>query len=162
MSEPDPRTLRRTDFDAVRPVPTRWSDNDMFGHLNNAVYLELFDSVLNAWMQEETGIDEMVAPTLGVVAETSCRYYREVAFPTTLDVGVRAKRIGTTSVVFEFGVFSPGVDEIAAHGLWAQVYVDRETRRPVPIPDAVRKHLEAAVATRAARAATPDTAGSPR
>jgi acyl-CoA thioester hydrolase len=150
MSEPDPRTLRRTDFDAVRPVPTRWSDNDMFGHLNNAVYLELFDSVLNAWMQEETGIDEMVAPTLGVVAETSCRYYREVAFPTTLDVGVRAKRIGTTSVVFEFGVFSPGVDEIAAHGLWAQVYVDRETRRPVPIPDAVRTHLEAAVATRAA------------
>lgn len=106
MSEPDPRTLRRADFDAVRPVPTRWSDNDMFGHLNNAVYLELFDSVLNAWMQEEIGIDE-----------------------------------------------------IAAHGLWAQVYVDRMTRRPVPIPDAVRTHLESAVA---ARAANPDTAGSPR
>ena len=139
MSEPDPRTLRREHFDAVRPVPTRWSDNDMFGHLNNAVYLELFDSVLNAWMQEETGIDEMVAPALGVVAETSCRYYREVAFPSTLDVGVRANRIGTTSVVF------------AAHGLWAQVYVDRETRRPVPIPDAVRSHLESAVAARGPR-----------
>ena len=138
MTRPDPRTLRREDFDALEPVPTRWSDNDMFGHLNNAVYLELFDSV--------TGIDESVAPTLGVVAETSCRYYREVAFPVTVDVGVRADRLGRTSVVFEFGVFLPGEPEIAAHGLWAQVYVDRVTRRPVPIPDAVRAHLEAAVA----------------
>ena len=65
MTEPDPRALTRADFDAIRPVPTRWSDNDMFGHLNNAVYLELFDSVLNAWMQAETGIDENTAPTLG-------------------------------------------------------------------------------------------------
>ena len=149
MTEPDLRALTREDFDVLQPVTTRWSDNDMFGHLNNAVYLELFDSVLNTWMQEETGIDEMVAPALGVVAETRSRYYREVACPSTLDVGVRANRIGNTSVVFEFGVFSPGADDIAAHGLWAQVYVDRETRRPVPIPDAVRTHLEAAVAVRA-------------
>ena len=150
MTEPDPRRLRREDFDALEPVPTRWSDNDMFGHLNNAVYLELFDSVLNAWMQRETGIDENVAPTLGVVAETSCRYYREVSFPVTVDVGVRADRLGRTSVVFEFGVFLPGEPEIAAHGLWAQVYVDRVTRRPVPLPDAGRAHLVAAVASRPA------------
>ena len=150
MTDPDPRALLREDFDALEPVPTRWSDNDMFGHLNNAVYLELFDSVLNAWMQRETGIDENVAPTLGVVAETSCRYYREVAFPVTVDVGVRARRIGRTSVMFEFGVFVPDAAEIAAHGLWAQVYVDRVTRRPVPLPDAVRSHLEACVAARPA------------
>ena len=110
----------------------------MFGHLNNAVYLELFDSVLNAWMQAETGIDENTAPTLGVVAETSCRYYREVSFPVTVEVGVRSNRLGRTSVLFEFGVFLPDDEQIAAHGLWAQVYVDRVTRRPVPIPDAVR------------------------
>jgi acyl-CoA thioester hydrolase len=150
MTEPDPRTLTRADFDALRPVPTRWSDNDMFGHLNNAVYLELFDSVLNAWMQAETGIDENVAPVLGVVAETSCRYYREVSFPVTLDVGVRVRRLGRTSVMFEFGVFGPDADEIAAHGLWAQVYVDRATRRPVPMADAVRAHLEGVVAARPA------------
>ena len=148
MTEPDPRALTRADFDALRPVPTRWSDNDMFGHLNNAVYLELFDSVLNAWMQAETGIDENVAPALGVVAETSCRYYREVSFPVTVDVGVRANRLGRTSVLFEFGVFLPDDERIAAHGLWAQVYVDRETRRPVPMPDAVRTHLEGAVSGR--------------
>ena len=148
MTEPGPRDLRRDQCDEVSSATLRWADNDMLGHLNNAVYLELFDSVLNAWMQAETGIDENVAPTLGVVAETSCRYYREVSFPVTVDVGVRANRLGRTSVLFEFGVFLPDDERIAAHGLWAQVYVDRESRRPVPMPDAVRTHLEGAVAGR--------------
>ena len=79
MTEPDPRALTRADFDAIRPVPTRWSDNDMFGHLNNAVYLELFDSVLNAWMQAETGIDENTAPTLGVEAPVTGTHHRGAA-----------------------------------------------------------------------------------
>ena len=148
MTEPDPRRLTRADFDAVRPVPTRWSDNDMFGHLNNAVYLELFDTVLNAWMMRETGIDESVAPVLGVVAEASCRYYQEVAFPGPVDVGVRVARLGRTSVVFEFGLFLEDTTAIATHGEWVQVYIDRESRRPVPIPLVVRDHLEAAVARR--------------
>ena len=148
IDERDERDLTSRDFPVHWPVLTRWTDNDMFGHLNNAVYLELFDSVLNAWMQAATGIDENVAPTLGVVAETSCRYYREVSFPVTVDVGVRANRLGRTSVLFEFGVFLPDDERIAAHGLWAQVYVDRETRRPVPMPDAVRTHLEGAVSGR--------------
>jgi acyl-CoA thioester hydrolase len=146
------KDLTANDFPVHWPVLTRWTDNDMFGHLNNAVYLELFDSVLNAWMQAETGIDENTAPTLGVVAETSCRYYREVSFPVTVEVGVRANRLGRTSVLFEFGVFLPDEEQVAAHGLWAQVYVDRESRRPVPIPDAVRTHLAAVAATRAGSA----------
>ncbi len=129
-------------------MPTRWSDNDMFGHLNNAVYLELFDSVLNAWMQAETGIDENVAPTLGVVARRAAATSAEVSFPVTVDVGVRANRVGRTSVLLRVGVFLPDDGQVAAHGLWVQVYVDRESRRPVPIPDAVRAHLEAAIAAR--------------
>ena len=149
MSEIPARDLRREDFDELGPVTTRWSDNDMFGHLNNAVYLELFDTVLNAWMMRETGIDESTAPVLGVVAETTCRYFAEVAFPGPVDVGVRVQRLGRTSVVFDFGLFLPGVDDIATYGEWVQVYIDRETRRPVPIPDAVRFHLESAVAARA-------------
>lgn len=159
MTEPEPRSLRREHFDELAPVTTRWSDNDMFGHLNNSVYFELFDTVLNAWMMRETGIDESVAPVLGVVAEASCRYYEEVAFPGTVDVGVRVTRIGRTSVVFGFGLFVAGVEEIATHGEWAQVYIDRETRRPVPIPDVVRDHLEGAVARRPVLAA--DLAGDP-
>ena len=127
----------------------------MFGHLNNAVYLELFDTVLNAWMMRETGIDESVAPVLGVVAETTCRYFAEVAFPEPVDVGVRVTRLGRTSVVFEFGLFLEDTSEIATHGEWVQVYIDRETRRPVPIPDVVRAHLEGAVARRPVLAGEP-------
>jgi len=148
MTEPDPRALTRDDFDELAPVTTRWSDNDMFGHLNNSVYFELFDTVLNAWMMRETGIDESVAPVLGLVAEASCRYYTEVAFPGVVDVGVRVTRIGNSSVVFGFGLFVPESEQIATHGEWAQVYIDRETRRPVPIPDVVRTHLENAVGRR--------------
>jgi acyl-CoA thioester hydrolase len=147
-SSADRRALRRGDFDAVEPVTTRWSDNDMFGHLNNAVYLELFDSLLNAWMMAGTGVDEATAPVRGVVAESSCRYYAEVAYPGAVDVGVRVVRIGRTSLVLEFGLFVAGREEIATHGEWAQVYVDRETRRPAPIPDAVRGFLESVVAAR--------------
>ncbi|MGB7982852.1 MAG: thioesterase family protein [Candidatus Nanopelagicales bacterium] len=155
MTEPDPRALTREDFDVLQPVTTRWSDNDMFGHLNNAVYLELFDTVLNAWMMRETGIDESVAPVLGVVAETTCRYLAEVAFPEPVEVGVRVARLGRTSVVFEFGLFLEDTIAIATHGEWVQVYIDRETRRPVPIPDEVRAHLEGTVARRPVLAGEP-------
>ncbi|MEO5608197.1 MAG: thioesterase family protein [Ornithinibacter sp.] len=148
----DPRDLVRDDVDELTAVTTRWSDNDMFGHLNNAVYYELFDSALNAWMIRETGVDESNAPVVGVVAESSCRFYAEVAYPGDLEVGVRVERIGTTSVVFELGLFVPGRLEVAAHGRWAQVYIDRLTRHPVPVPDAVRSMLESAVAARPDRA----------
>ncbi len=159
MTEPGPRDLRRDDFDELSPVTTRWSDNDMFGHLNNAVYLELFDTVLNAWMMRETGVDETVSDVIGVVAESSCRYYAEVSFPGSVDVGVRVARIGRTSTVLELGLFVAGMVEIAAHGEWVQVYIDRVSRRPVPIPDVVRAHLERSLARREPRAGRGDGAG---
>jgi acyl-CoA thioester hydrolase len=148
VSDASPRDLTRADFDALDTVTTRWADNDMFGHLNNAVYLELFDTVLNAWMMRGTGIDERTAPVQGLVVESSCRYYAEVAFPGPLEIGVRVARIGRTSAVVEFGLFVPGDPAVRAHGEWAQVYVDAETRRPTPIPDAVRAFFEATVAGR--------------
>jgi acyl-CoA thioester hydrolase len=145
---PDPRTLTRADFDARSTVTTRWADNDMFGHLNNAVYLELFDSVLNEWLMEGTGIDESTASVQGVVAESSIRFYSEVSYPGSLEIGVRVERIGRTSGVFELGLFTPGVETVAAHCRWAQVYVGRVDRRPTPLPDAVRSFLERTVASR--------------
>ncbi len=146
----DPRALLRSDVDDLSTVTTRWSDNDMFGHLNNAVYYELFDSALNAWMMRGTGIDENTAPVVGVVAESSCRFYAEVAYPGDVEVGVRVERIGTRSVTLELGLFVSGRDAVTAHGRWAQVYIDRETRQPVPVPDPVRAMLEAAIARRPA------------
>lgn len=149
----DPRDLTRGDVDELATVTTRWSDNDMFGHLNNAVYYELFDSALNAWVIRETGIDESHAAVVGVVAESSCRFYAEVAYPGDLEVGVRVERLGARSVTFELGLFTPGRGDVLAHGRWAQVYIDRETRQPAPVPAPVRAMLEGAVAARSGKAA---------
>ena len=142
MTDRDPRSLTRADFDGLDTVTTRWADNDMFGHLNNAVYLELFDSVLNDWLVRGTGVDERTAAAQGVVAESTVRYFAEVAYPGALEIGVRVARVGRTSAVLELGLFAPGVEAIAAHCTWVQVYVDTVTRRPTPLPDVVRSLLE--------------------
>jgi acyl-CoA thioester hydrolase len=134
---PDPRDLVRSDFEVLWPVTTRWSDNDMFGHLNNAVYYQLFDTAINGWIERTAGIDPMTTTAQAVVAQSSCRYFREVHFPQALTVALRPARIGRTSVTYEIGLFAED-GPLAAFGEWVHVYVDRETRRPVPIPDAVR------------------------
>lgn len=146
------------DFGVHWPVQTRWTDNDMFGHLNNAVYYQLFDTAINSWIGSRAGVDPMAAPWLGVVAESSCRYLAEVAFPSDLVVGLAVTRLGTSSVTYRTGLWAAGPDarlaagpdarltagpdaRLAAVGSWVHVYVDRQTRRPVPIPDPVRTLL---------------------
>lgn len=138
------------DFGVHWPVQTRWTDNDMFGHLNNAVYYQLFDTAINSWIGSRAGVDPMAAPWLGVVAESSCRYLAEVAFPTDLVVGLAVTRLGTSSVTYRTGLWAAGPDarlaagpdaRLAAVGSWVHVYVDRQTRRPVPIPDPIRTLL---------------------
>ncbi len=137
----DPRTLTRSDFAVEWPVTTRWSDNDMFGHLNNAVYYQLFDTTINGWLERSTGRDPMATQERAVVAESSCRYFSELRFPEPLTVTLRVARVGRTSLVYELGVFT-AADPIAAFGTWVHVFVDRDTGRPVPIPDAVRSLAE--------------------
>lgn len=147
----DPRTLTLADFPVHRPVTTRWSDNDMYGHLNNAVYYELFDSAINGWQAEHATIDPLTDATQGVVAESGCAFYAEVAFPAPLVVGLRVARLGTSSVTYELGLFvdpdravapDPG---IKALGHWVHVEIDAVTRRPTPIPAHLRTLMEQAV-----------------
>ena len=147
---PDPLTLRRGDFDEIARVSTRWADNDMFGHLNNAVYYELFDSAINAWVIREAGVDETVAPEIGVVVESGCRFVRELAYPEPVDVAIRVERLGRTSITYRLALFAAHDEEVAAVGRWVHVYIGRESRRPVPIPAPVREMLHAAVARRPA------------
>ncbi|EWT02361.1 4-hydroxybenzoyl-CoA thioesterase [Intrasporangium oryzae NRRL B-24470] len=146
----DPRTLTLADFPVRRPVTTRWSDNDMYGHLNNAVYYELFDSAINAWQAEHLTIDPMTDATQGVVAESGCVFYGEVAFPSPLVVGLRVVRIGTSSVTYQLGLFldpdraSDPDPAVKALGHWVHVEIDAASRRPTPIPDGLRALMEAA------------------
>jgi len=142
------RDLMSSDFPVHWPVHTRWTDNDMFGHLNNAVYYALFDTAINAWINTSTGVDPVTAPWLGVVAESGCRYFAELKFPDPLVVGLAVTRLGTSSVTYRLAMFEPddgSPSAAAAVGHWVHVYVDRSTRRPVPIPDAIRALLEPAV-----------------
>jgi acyl-CoA thioester hydrolase len=149
MASPDERSLTSRDFPVHWPVSTRWTDNDMFGHLNNAVYYELFDTAINAWINTTVAVDPVAAPWLGVVAESGCRYFAELQFPDPLVVGLAVTRLGTSSVTYRLAVFETHGEPRAAHpvaavGHWVHVYVDRNTRRPVPIPEAVRALLASA------------------
>ncbi|MEO7235559.1 MAG: thioesterase family protein [Lapillicoccus sp.] len=145
------RSWTRRDFPVLLAMPTRWADNDMFGHLNNAVYYELFDTAINGWLAGAGGVDAATTPELGVVAESGCIFYREVGFHQPLTVGMRVERLGRSSVTYALGVFGGGPDDgpsdpaeatVAAVGHWVHVYVDRTTRRATPMPDAVRTALQ--------------------
>ncbi len=145
---PAPDGLTSRDFPVLWPVPTRWADNDMFGHLNNAVYYQLFDTAINGWINTNTEVDPVTTPAQGIVAESGCRYFSELHFPQQLVVGVAVTRLGRTSVTYRLGVLraagepdAPEPQPVAALGHWVHVYVDRTSRRPVPIPDPIRSLL---------------------
>ena len=131
------------DFPVHWPVTTRWADNDMFGHLNNAVYYALFDTAINGWINTTVGIDPLTVPWLGVVAESGCRYLAELRFPEPLSVGLAVTRLGNSSVTYRLGLWAQG-GPVAAVGHWVHVYVERAGRRPVPIPEPIRALLEKA------------------
>jgi acyl-CoA thioester hydrolase len=149
---PAPDGLTSRDFPVLWHVGTRWADNDMFGHLNNAVYYQLFDTAINAWINTSTGLDPLNTPALGIVAESGCRYFSELHFPENLAVGLAVTRLGRSSVTYRLGVFRAAKQNdakpITALGHWVHVYVDRATRKPVPIPDAIRSLLSTACVDR--------------
>jgi acyl-CoA thioester hydrolase len=143
--------LTSRDFPVHWPVLTRWADNDMFGHLNNAVYYQLFDTAINGWIGTNVALDPVTTSAQGIVAESGCRYFSELHFPQRLVVGVAVTRLGNSSVTYRLGIF-PGAEElrvdepqaIAAIGHWVHVYIDKTTRRPTPIPDDIRALLSTA------------------
>lgn len=123
-------------------IPTRWHDNDVYGHVNNTVYYQWFDTAVNGWLIEAGLLDIEGGDPIGLVVETGCRYARSLAFPQTIEIGLALARLGTTSVTYHLGVFGEGEDAAAAEGVFTHVYVDRASRRPTPLPEAWRVVLQ--------------------
>jgi acyl-CoA thioester hydrolase len=141
MTSDDARALRRADFAVQRQLPTRWSDDDTYGHVNNTVHYLMFDTAVNGWLIEASGVDIRHLPAVGLVVETSCRYFAELRFPEVVTAGIALEKLGTSSVVYRLALFGEQQDEPAAAGRFVHVYVDREGRRPTPVPDEIRRAL---------------------
>jgi acyl-CoA thioester hydrolase len=123
-------------------LSTRWMDNDVYGHINNVVYYSLFDTAVNGYLIEAGALDIHRGDVIGLVVETHCNYFAPLEFPTAIDAGLRVARIGGSSVRYEIGLFAEGHATTAACGHFIHVYVDRATRRPAPLPDALSRALQ--------------------
>jgi acyl-CoA thioester hydrolase len=137
--QPEPRSAYRT----FRTISTRWMDNDAYGHVNNVVYYSWFDTVVNAHLIEQGALDIEHGETIGLVVETQCNYFSSIAFPQTVEAGLRVAHIGKSSVRYEVGLFAQGEPLTAAKGHFIHVYVDRVTRRPAQVAGPLKSVLEA-------------------
>jgi acyl-CoA thioester hydrolase len=146
MSRPDePRAtpLPRRHFAHFQTLTTRWMDNDIYGHMNNVVHYALFDTAVNAYLIEAKALDIHTGAVIGLVVKTQCEYFDSLAYPQVVHAGLRVADIGHSSVHYEVGLFADAAHSAAAVGQFVHVYVDRQTRRPVPLPDNLRAALAA-------------------
>jgi acyl-CoA thioester hydrolase len=123
-------------------IGTRWMDNDVYGHVNNVVYYSYFDTAVNGYLIEAGYLDIAASPVIGLVVETSCRYFSPIAFPDRVTAGIRVTHRGTSSVRYEIGLFRNNEVQAAAQGYFVHVYVDRATTRPVPLPEKLQRALD--------------------
>jgi acyl-CoA thioester hydrolase len=124
------------------PITTRWMDNDVYGHVNNVVYYAFFDTVINRYLIEVGGLDIHEGTVIGLAVETSCTFAGSVRFPEAVIAGLRVAHLGKSSVRYEVGIFVDGDDAARAFGAFTHVFVDRKTRRPVPIEGVLRDALD--------------------
>ena len=129
-------------YPATYTITTRWEDEDVYGHVNNVVYYSFFDTAVNGYLIESTGVDIRRLDAYGIVAETSCQFLRELRFPGDVDAGLKVTKLGTSSVVYEIGLFQGNDEEPAAVGRFVHVYVSGDDRAVTPIPDVIRTVLE--------------------
>jgi acyl-CoA thioester hydrolase len=140
-----PQPQLRTRYRVFRSIATRWMDNDVYGHVNNVVYYSWFDTAVNGYLIEQGALDIHQGEVIGLVIETQCNYFEPLAFPQTVQAGLRVAHRGRSSVRYEVGLFSESGELSAAAGHFVHVYVDRNTRRPVPLPEPLKAVLETLV-----------------
>ena len=133
----------RGEFRVWKSFTTRWADNDAYGHVNNTVFYEWFDSAVNGWLVEQGLLDIIAGDPIALVVETRCSYFAPLAFPEDVEVGLAVAELGRSSVRYAIGVFATGEDLAAAQGEFVHVLVDRASRRPVAMPEDWRRMLEA-------------------
>jgi len=135
-----PQDTRR-DFPHFASIPTRWMDNDVYGHVNNVVYYSYFDTVINRWLIEEAGLDPLKGDVVGLCVESQCRFLAAISFPDDVDAGMRIEKLGRSSVRYGIGIFRHGTSELCALGHFVHVFVDR-AQKPTPIPPTMREAFE--------------------
>jgi acyl-CoA thioester hydrolase len=140
-----PHAEPRSAYKVFRTIGTRWMDNDVYGHVNNVVYYSWFDTAVNAYLIEQGALDIHHGETIGLVIETQCNYFSPLAFPQMVEAGIRVSKLGTSSVRYEVGLFAQGEPLTAAKGHFVHVYVDKHTRRPIPLPAQLKTTLETLV-----------------
>lgn len=136
-----PAPLPASAFAHFADITTRWIDNDAYGHINNVVYYEFFDTVVNGYLLAQGVLDIANGPVIGLVVETKCNYFKPIAFPDKIRAGLRVAKLGTSSVTYDVGIFRNDDDTASAQGHFVHVYVDRATSKPVPLPEALKKAL---------------------
>jgi len=140
VSKPTPNN--RDAYRHFQVIPTRWMDNDVYGHVNNVVYYSYFDTVVNQYLIQQGALDIDNSQVVGLVVETGCQYFAPIAFPDLVTAGLRVAKVGNSSVRYEIGIFRNGEEGGSAQGFFVHVYVDRITRRPAPLPGALRAAVE--------------------
>ena len=138
-----PVAQSREAFAIFQPLQTRWADNDCYGHMNNVVHYQLFDTAINAYLIELGLLDITNGDIIGLVVRTECDYFSELAFPQEIEAGIAITRLGGSSITYRIGLFRKSSEHVAAQGEFVHVYVDAETRKPVTLPQIWRSKLEA-------------------
>ena len=133
--------ITRSEYPHFLTLPTRWMDNDIYGHINNALYYAFFDTAINQYLIAEGGLDITAGEVIAFAAESKCQYLQALAFPEVIELGLRVGKLGNSSVRYELAIFKQGETLAAAAGYFVHVFVDRKTRRPVPIPERIRAAL---------------------
>ena len=132
---------QRQHFKFIFPIQTRWSDNDMYGHVNNVMYYSFFDTAANALLIQKAGFHLQDSPIIGLVVNSSCNFMQELSYPEIIEVGVSIAKIGNTSLSYDLAIFKQGQEHAAAQGSFVHVFVGRQTRKSTPIPNEMRDAL---------------------
>ena len=133
--------LNRSNYKSFYSISTRWTDNDIYGHINNITYYSYFDTAVNQYLIENTGLNIQDSPIVGYVVHSSCNYLSDISYPGIIDVGIVVKKLGKTSVTYEIGIFKDGENKVSAYGEFVHVFVNRLEKKPVSIPKNVLESL---------------------